>query len=236
MPAPRSSSRDLALVATFAGVVAALGLVPAFTPPGFAVPITAQSLGVMLAGAVLGARRGFLSLGLLLVLVAVGLPLLAGGRGGLGVFASPSAGFLVGWPVAAFVVGWLTERGGSTYKLAWGLVANTVGGIVVLYALGIAGIALIAGLSVQAAAVSTWIFVPGDLVKVVVAALVARGVHGCLSGSARSAPPPTPSPRSSPRTPPASSSRSAPPAPAARRARWCARPGRGCPRSARCPR
>ena len=52
MSAPRSSSRDLALIATFAGVVAALGLVPAFTPPGFAVPITAQSLGVMLAGAV----------------------------------------------------------------------------------------------------------------------------------------------------------------------------------------
>ena len=182
MPAPRSSSRDLALIATFAGVVAALGLVPAFTPPGFAVPITAQSLGVMLAGAVLGARRGFLSLLLLLVLVAVGLPLLAGGRGGLGVFATPSAGFLIGWPIAAFVVGWLTERGGPTYKLAWGVVANLVGGIVVLYALGIAGIALVAGISVQAAAVSTWIFIPGDLVKVVVAALVARGVHAAYPG------------------------------------------------------
>ena len=182
MPAPRSSSRDLALIATFAGVVAALGLVPAFTPPGFAVPITAQSLGVMLAGAVLGARRGFLSLLLLLVLVAVGLPLLAGGRGGLGVFATPSAGFLIGWPIAAFVVGWLTERGGPTYKLAWGVVANFVGGIVVLYALGIAGIALVAGISVQAAAVSTWIFIPGDLLKVVVAALVARGVHAAYPG------------------------------------------------------
>jgi biotin transport system substrate-specific component len=182
MPAPRSSSRDLALIATFAGVVAALGLVPAFTPPGFAVPITAQSLAVMLAGAVLGARRGFLSVVLLLVLVAVGLPLLAGGRGGLGVFAGPSAGFLVGWPVAAFVVGWLTERGGPTYKLSWGVVANLVGGVVVLYALGIAGIALVAGLSVRAAAVSTWIFVPGDLVKAVLAALVARGVHAAYPG------------------------------------------------------
>ena len=182
MAAPRSTSRDLALVATFAGVVAALGLVPALTPPGFTVPITAQSLGVILAGAVLGARRGFLSLVLLLVLVAVGLPLLAGGRGGLGVFATPSVGFLVGWPVAAFVVGWLTERGGSTYRLPWGIVANLLGGVVVLYAMGIAGIALVAGISVQAAAVSTWIFLPGDLVKVVVAALVARGVHAAYPG------------------------------------------------------
>jgi biotin transport system substrate-specific component len=178
----RTTSRDLALIATFTGVVAALGLVPAFTPPGFTVPITAQSLGVMLAGAVLGARRGFLSVGLLLVLVAVGLPLLAGGRGGLGVFATPSVGFLVGWPIAAFVVGWLTERGGPTYRLPWGVVANVVGGIVVLYALGIAGIALVAGISVQAAAVSTWIFVPGDLVKAVIAALVARGVHAAYPG------------------------------------------------------
>lgn len=182
MSAPRSTSRDLALIATFAGVVAALGLVPAFVPPGFSVPITAQSLGVMLAGAVLGARRGFLSVGLLLVLVAVGLPLLAGGRGGLGVFGTPSVGFLLGWPVAAFVVGWITERGGSTYRLPWGLVANLVGGIVVLYAAGIAGIAAVAGISVQAAAVSTWIFVPGDLVKVVIAALVARGVHAAYPG------------------------------------------------------
>ena len=145
-------------------------------------PVTAQSLGVMLAGAVLGARRGFLSVALLLVLVAVGLPLLAGGRGGLGVFATPSVGFLLGWPVAAFVVGWVTERGGAPYRLVWGLVANVIGGIVVLYAAGIVGIALVAGISIQAATVSTWIFIPGDLVKAVLCALVARGVHAAYPG------------------------------------------------------
>ena len=182
MPRRRSSSRDLALVATFTGVVAALGLVPVFLPPGFSVPITAQSLGVMLAGAILGARRGFLSLALLLVLVAVGLPLLAGPRGGLGVFAGPSVGFLLGWPVAAYVVGWLTERGGPTYRLAWGIAANVLGGIVVLYACGIAGLALVTGMSVQAATVASWVFIPGDLVKAVLAAVVARGVHAAYPG------------------------------------------------------
>jgi biotin transport system substrate-specific component len=191
MPARRSTSRDLALVATFTGVVAALGLVPAFLPPGFTVPITAQSLGVILAGAVIGARRGFLSLVLLLVLVAVGLPLLAGPRGGLGVFAGPSVGFLLGYPVAAYVVGWLTERGGPTYRVSWGLVANTIGGIVVLYVFGIVGVAAMTGISLQAALVATWIYLPGDAVKVVVAAVVARGVHaaypGLLGGVRRSA-------------------------------------------------
>lgn len=177
-----SPARNAALIAVFAGFVAALGAVPAFQPPGFSVPITAQSLGVILAGAVLGARRGFAALLLFLALVAVGLPLLAGGRGGLGVFFVPSAGFLLAFPVAAFVVGWLTERGGAPYRLSWGIVANLVGGIVVLYAAGIAGIAVIADISVQAAAVSTWIFVPGDLVKVVLAAVIARGVHAAYPG------------------------------------------------------
>jgi biotin transport system substrate-specific component len=188
-PAPRSSSRDLALIAIFAGIVAALGIVPAFTPPGFAVPITAQSLGVMLAGSILGARRGALSLLLLLVLVATGLPLLAGGRGGLGVFAGPSVGFLLAWPVAAYVIGWLSERSGPTYKLHWGIVANFIGGIIVVYAGGIVGMAAVLGLSIPAAAVATWIYLPGDAVKVVIAALVARGVHaaypGLLSGHRR---------------------------------------------------
>ena len=144
MAAPRSTSRDLALVATFAGVVAALGLVPAFTPPGFTVPITAQSLGVMLAGAILGARRGFLVAGSCCWCWSrSGLPLLAGGAAAWACSPTPSVGFLLGWPVAAYVVGWLTERGGSTYRLPWGIVANLIGGIVVLYALGIAGIALV---------------------------------------------------------------------------------------------
>lgn len=183
---PSSPARDAALVAVFAGFVAALGVVPAFQPPGFSVPITAQSLGVMLAGAVLGARRGFAALALFLALVAVGLPLLAGGRGGLGVFLTPSVGFLLAWPVTAYVIGWLTERGGTPYRLAWGVVANVVGGIVVLYAAGIAGIAAMAGISVQAAAVSTWIFIPGDLVKAVLAAVVARGVHAAYPGLIRS--------------------------------------------------
>lgn len=178
-------ARDLALVAIFAGIVAALGLVPALYPFGTAVPITAQSLGVMLAGAVIGPRRGALALLVLLALVAAGLPLLAGGRGGLGVFFGSSVGYLVGWPVAAFVIGWLVAKGGAPYKLAWGVAANVVGGIVVLYALGIAGTALVADLPVGAAALGALIFVPGDLVKAVLAAVVARGVHASYPGLIR---------------------------------------------------
>lgn len=182
MPGRRSTSRDLALIATFAGVVAALGVVPAVYPVGLAVPITAQSMGVMLAGSILGARRGFFALLLFLALVAVGLPLLAGGRGGLGVFAGASVGFLLAYPVCAGVIGWLVERGGPGYRLGWGIVANVVGGGVVLYAAGILGMIAVLQIDVwQAVVLNAW-FLLFDSGKVVVAALVARGVHAAYPG------------------------------------------------------
>lgn len=178
----RLSSRDLSLVAVFVGLMAALGLVPAFFPLGASVPITAQSLGVMLVGAVLGARRGLVAMLVFLALVAVGLPLLAGGVGGLGVFALPRVGFLVGFPVAAYVVGLLTERGGPAYTLRRGIVANVLGGIVVLYVFGIAGLMVVGRLGIDAAATAVTLYLPGDAIKAVVAALVARGVHAGYPG------------------------------------------------------
>ena len=178
----RLSSRDLALVAVFVGFMAALGLVPAFYPFGTAVPITAQSLGVMLVGAVLGARLGLVTMLVFLALVAVGLPLLAGGVGGLGVFATPRVGFLIGFPVAAYVVGLLTETWGPAYTLPKGVFANLLGGIVVLYAFGIAGIMVQGRVGVDAATTSVAVFLPGDVIKAVVAALVARGVHAGYPG------------------------------------------------------
>lgn len=73
--------RNLTLVALFAALIAALALIPKFSL-GFGVPITAQSLGIMLCGTVLGAKRGAMAVLLFLLLVALGLPLLAGGNGG----------------------------------------------------------------------------------------------------------------------------------------------------------
>lgn len=178
----RLSARDLSLVAVFAGVMAALGAIPAVSPAGIPVPITAQSMGPMLAGAIIGRRRGAGSMLLFLALVAIGLPLLAGGRGGLSVFTGPSVGYLVGFPVAAWVIGWLVERYGSPYALGFGIIANVVGGIVVMYALGIPATAWRAHISLDAAITSAGWFVVGDCAKTVIAAFVARGVHASYPG------------------------------------------------------
>lgn len=170
----------LAQIAVFVGIIAALGLVPAVSVPGVPVPITLQTLGVMLAGAVLGWRRGTVSVLVFVLLVAMGLPLLAGGRGGLGVFFAPSAGFLIGFPVAALVIGWLTERFNAARSLPKAIVINVFGGIVVLYAFGIAGMSIMGQLPLAKAAAAALVFVPGDVIKAAIAAVVARGVHQAL--------------------------------------------------------
>ncbi|GAA1392573.1 biotin transporter BioY [Luteococcus peritonei] len=177
-----SRSRDLAMIAVFAGLMAALGLLPPIPIPLSPVPITAQSLGVMLAGSIIGARRGAGALLLFLALVAIGLPLLSGGRGGLGVFMGPSVGFLVGWVVCAWFIGLVTERLGAPYTLAKGLVANVLGGIVLLYVCGIAGVLVRTGMTLKAALLSNVPYLVGDAIKVVIASLVALGVHRAYPG------------------------------------------------------
>jgi|SRR5450631_67823 biotin transport system substrate-specific component len=173
----RLSARDLALVSSFAALIAVMGLPGSIQLFGNAVPITLQTLGVMLAGSILGWRRAALSVLVLLVLVAAGLPLLSGGRGGLAVFAGPSAGYLIGWVVGAAVIGWLVQRRLPAYPTWWGGLANVLGGIGAVYLVGIPVQAAVTGTSVWVATGASMMFVPGDAIKVVIATAVASAVH-----------------------------------------------------------
>jgi biotin transport system substrate-specific component len=168
--------QDLIHISLFAALTAALGLVPRIDLAIVPVPITAQSMGPMLAGAILGARRGALSQGLFLVLLAAGLPLLTGGRGGLGFFATPSAGFIIAFPFAAAVTGWLVERFWQKLGFFKAFAAAVIGGIGVVYLIGIPVLTAIAGLSLPAAAAGSAVFIPGDLIKAGLAASVAMFV------------------------------------------------------------
>jgi biotin transport system substrate-specific component len=163
--------KNVTLIALFAALITALGLIPKLTL-GFGVPVTAQSLGVMLCGTILGSKRGTMSVLLFLLLVAVGLPLLSGGRGGLGLFVSPSAGFLIGWPVAAFVTGLIVEKWrGPSLALVAG-VASVIGGIIVMYVFGIIGLLIALDKSLVEATGLVTAFVPGDVVKAVIAGML----------------------------------------------------------------
>ena len=175
--------KTVARIALFAALIAALGLVPQITIP-FAggVPITAQTLGVMLAGLILGPWRGALAVLVFIAVVAMGAPLLAGGRGGLGVFVGPTVGFLIGWPVAAVVIGLLYRMMKPRGAFIAGLVASVLGGIVVLYLFGIVGLAIVTELDLVAAFLAVLIFIPGDVVKAVIASFIAREVGRARPG------------------------------------------------------
>ncbi|MCU1527289.1 MAG: hypothetical protein JWP75_1052 [Frondihabitans sp.] len=100
-------ARDAALIISGAALVA--GLAQASIPM-FPVPITGQTLGVLLVGLTLGMRRGGLALLLYGVVALAGAPILAGGAGGLASFGSPSFGFVIGFIPAAALAGWLAEK------------------------------------------------------------------------------------------------------------------------------
>lgn len=165
------TGRDAALIAVFAALTAALGLMPPIPVlPFIPVPVTLQTLGVMLAGLLLGPRRGALSMALLVLLVVAGIPALSGGRGGIGVLLSPTGGFLLGWIPGAFLTGLLARRLGPSRPGLF--VAVVLGGIGGVYLIGVPWLSLVSGLPPHKALWSIAAFLPGDLLK----ALLAVGI------------------------------------------------------------
>lgn len=175
---PADRSRDLALVAVFAALVCALALTPVIPVGGLGVPITLQTLGIMLCGAVLGPWRGAAAAALYLFVGLVGVPVFAGGSAGFGVLAGTSAGFLLSYPFAAFVVGRLSRAGVRRGRPVLGLSLGAVlGGLGVVYLGGIPGMAVAGNLDLLTAAGFCAPYLPGDVLKAVLTVLVAAPVH-----------------------------------------------------------
>lgn len=170
---------DIALVSAFAALIAACALMPGIHPSGIAVPITLQTFGVLLAGAVLGPLRGFLANVLYLAVGFAGLPIFADHTGGPSTFAKPSIGYLLAFPVAALLVGFLVKyvaRHRRTSALAIFL-CSALGSILVIHPAGIAGLAWRLDISPGAAAEIDKVYWLGDFVKTAFIAMVAAEVH-----------------------------------------------------------
>ncbi len=165
--------RNLTHIALFAALIAALGFLPKIDLIS-GVPITAQSLGVMLCGTVLGARRGALAV-LLFLAVTLALPLLAGGRTTLAALASPTVGYIIGFPLAAFVAGLVVERLRIAIFPA-AFIGALIGGIGVMHVCGIIGMAYRLDKSLAEAALLALPFLAGDLLKAGLAAAVTQSM------------------------------------------------------------
>jgi biotin transport system substrate-specific component len=165
---PRTDARLLAALQILAGSLAVAALAQVAIPlPWTPVPITGQTLGVLLVGAALGAKRGGAALLLYLAEGAAGLPFFAGGVGGAQVFLGPTGGYLIGFPLAAAAVGWLAERGWDRHVGSTALAMLI--GTAIPFATGAAWLGVFVGFD-RAVALGVVPFLPGAVIKIGVAA------------------------------------------------------------------
>lgn len=167
----RPSSKQRALIYDVALIVGgslfiALSARIAIHLPFSPVPITGQTLAVLLAGALLGSRRGALSVLAYLAEGLAGLPVFSAGRAGLAHLLGPTGGYLIGFVAAAYLTGYLAERGWDRRPLTTALAM--LAGNVALYLPGLAWLASFVGAD-KALALGLYPFVIGDLLKIVLA-------------------------------------------------------------------
>lgn len=167
---PRAASwlRDLTLIvlgSLFVAVLAQVKIPLPFTP----VPLTGQTFAALLTAAALGSKRGAASMAFYIVLGAFGLPVFAGGASGLTYLSGATLGYLVGFVIAAYVVGLLAERG--LERSARTSIIPFLVGTIIIYACGVSWLAIFLGSFGKAVTAGLLPFVVGDLIKLVAAAL-----------------------------------------------------------------
>jgi biotin transport system substrate-specific component len=162
-----------------ASLMAALTAVGAYihVPIG-PVPIVLSTLFVILSGLLLGSRWGVTSMGLYLLVGAIGIPVFAGGKGGLAHFFGPTGGYLFGYVLASWVTGFISEK--SRGLLILDILAVLVGSLVI-YGLGVPWLKMITQMSwTKTLIVGMVPFLIGDAIKAAVAVVLARSVRPVL--------------------------------------------------------
>lgn len=164
--------RPMVYASLFAALTAAGAYL--FVPIG-PVPIVLQNLFVFLAGLLLGSRWGLASVAVYLLAGICGLPVFAGGTGGIGRFAGPTGGFLLGYLPVVFLVGWIAER--KPGRMVRDVAAMALG-TVALYTCGVPWLKMVTGMPFEkAVAVGMLPFLAGDALKIAAAALIAKSVR-----------------------------------------------------------
>jgi biotin transport system substrate-specific component len=167
---PRAAGwlRDVILIvlgALFVAALAQVKIVLPFTP----VPLTGQTFAVLLIGAALGSKRGAASLVLYIALGALGLPIFAGGESGLAYLSGATLGYLIGFVVAAYVIGLLAERG-LERSVRTSMIPFLVGTLII-YGCGVAWLSVVLGSVSSAIAAGLVPFLIGDAIKLIAASV-----------------------------------------------------------------
>ncbi|MDR2646976.1 MAG: biotin transporter BioY [Oscillospiraceae bacterium] len=159
----------LTLCALFAALSVVLSQV--VIPMGV-VSVVFTQVSFLLAGALLGAKWGFLSQSLYVAMGAAGLSVFSGFHGGIGWLVGPTGGFLWGYPIAALLVGWITNKRGTKLPV---LIAAMVVGDLIVYLPGVPWLAYVKDITIaQAVAAGMLPFLPFDAAKIAISVVLAR--------------------------------------------------------------
>ena len=166
----------------YAALMAALTAAGAYIAiPVGPVPIVLQNLFIMLAGLLLGGRWGLISVAVYLLAGAVGLPVFAGGTGGVGKFVGPTGGYLLGFAAAAYLIGIISESGRG--RVAIDVIAM-VAGTLIIYAFGVSWLKVVTGISFsKALTVGMLPFLIGDALKIAAAIPIVRALRPMMDGT-----------------------------------------------------
>ena len=164
----------------YASLMASLIAAGAFlTIPIGPVPIVLQNLFVFLSGLLLGPRWGSASVGVYLLAGALGLPVFAGGVGGVGRFVGPTGGYLVGFLPAVYIVGLITVNVGT--RVIFDVIAMCLGSIVI-YFFGVTWLKVLTGMTLaKTLAVGMYPFIPGDILKIAAAVPIAKALRPVIN-------------------------------------------------------
>jgi biotin transport system substrate-specific component len=160
----------------FASLLAALMAAGAYLAiPIGPVPIVLQNMFVLLAGLLLGSRWGLASVAVYLLTGACGLPVFAGGLGGIGRIVGPTGGYLIGYLPAVFITGYISEKAGK--RLSYDVLAM-ICGTIVLYACGVIWLKILTGMTwSKTMMVGMYPFLIGDALKIAAAAVIAGALR-----------------------------------------------------------
>ncbi len=165
---------DFIYAALFAAVIGVMGLI-AIPLPISPVPITGQSLAIMLAGSILTVRQAAFSVLTFLLIGAIGVPVFAGGTAGIGIIAGPRGGYLIGFLAGATIISLLKGQTNSVLRL---VLANITGGIGMIYIFGVLWLDFVTGMGLQKAImVGVLPYIPGDILKVIAATFIGAAVN-----------------------------------------------------------
>jgi len=178
MEGPSTSLRMTVYASLLAALIAAGAYLALPIGP---VPIVLQNFFIFLSGLLLGPRWGAASVGVYLMAGALGLPVFAGGIGGIGRFAGPTGGYLLGYLPAVYMIGWISKK--SKGRGALDVLAMVCGSIVI-YTCGVSWLKILSGMTLaKTLAVGMYPFILGDGLKIAAAVPIVKALRPIIRTS-----------------------------------------------------